>query len=598
MSICKRACLLTCLALLLPLASISLPAATLEDFARAAALSAAARRMLDGRGNQNVFGAPDVARPLVAVRFRPGSLESENRARLATWGEAVDFAVISSPEAALLCEQNGVPWAGDCNPDFGDRPVSGTHRLGWLAPPGRQESCSGSRQEPIVPVIDKAEGPLPGVLASGGAPAVGIRIVPASSSAARPEGLLIERRGDVLRVSPPLSGSTAFVEWDVTLPPGVLLTFSARNAGAEGDGASLAVRVSGTLKPEVLWQQDLMPGKPAVEAALDLSKWAGSRVRVRFDISAGASRDAGGDLVEIERPLLEASGSHASLMEISNWWQARCGYRPLDEQGALRDVLTGPSGPAFDADTLTAALQWAEREGRRAVLVDVHPTGSLDTASPAAFGLFWARALQRGVAAAIFDDAANGMDSLAGELARWRNSMHLLLTGGGDSAQPARRDVIFIRSEVTARQEGLYCLEDGGLLRIPDRFAAFHLSDRCPVSGFTDRQGLVLVFPRRGARVLDSGICFPERIERQGRELEVALRCPAALAGTASSPFRIVLWTPDSPDPGLKTGDVWTVSPLGDGFYEAACSRPGLHVVRIPGAVRPRGPMEWTPMDH
>ncbi len=598
MSIRERTCLLYCLALLLPLASIPVSAATLEDFGRSAALSAAARRMLDGRGDQNVFGAPDLARPLVAVRFRPGSLESENRTRLAMWREAVDFVVVSSPEAALLCEQIGVPWAGDCNPAFGERSVSGTHRLGWLAPADLKISCPESGQEPVVPVAEKAEGFVPQAIPSAGAPAVGIRIIPARSSGALPEGLLIERRGDVLQVSPPLSGATAFVEWDVTLPPGVILTFSVRNAGAEGDGACLAVRVSGTLKPEVLWERDLMPGKPALEAALDLSKWAGSRVRVRFDVSPGASRDARGDLVEIVMPLLEASGSHASLMETSNWWQARCGYRPLDGQGALRDVLTGPSGATFDADVLTAALEWAERGGRRAVLVDTHPTGSLDTASPAAFGMFWARVSLRGAAAAIFDDSANGMDGLASELARWRNSLHLLQAGGGDSAQPARRKVIVIRSEVTARQEGLHCVEDGGLLRIPDRFAAFHLSDRTPVSGFTDRQGLVLVFPRRGARVLDSGICFPERIERQGRELEVSLRCPAELAGTASSPFRLVFWTPDSPDPGLKTGDVWTVSALGDGFYEATCSRPGLHVVRIPGAVRPRGPVEWTPIDH
>ncbi len=417
-------------------------------------------------------------------------------------------------------------------------------------------------------------------------------------SSGRPAGLLIERRGDLLRIAPPLSGGRAFVEWDVTLPPGVTLTFSARNAGREGDGAGLSVRLSGSLKPEVLWERELAPGGETVEAALDLSQWAGSRVRLRFDVSPGASRDARGDLVEIDRPLLEAAGTHASLIETANWWQARCGCRPLDGEGALRDVLTGPSGPSFDGEALSAALRWASGDGRRPVLLDTHPTGSLDTASPAAFGMFWARALQGGAAAAVFDDPVSGMEGMASELARWRNSLHLLAAGGGQALPGERAEVALVTSETVARREGLHCVEDGGLLRIPDRFAAFHLSDRTPVSGFTDRQGLVLVFPRRGARVLDSGICYVEKIERQGRELEVVLQCPEALAGAASVPFRVVFWTADAPDPGLKAGDAWSVSGLGDGFYEAVSSRPGRHVLRIRGAVPPRGPVEWNPMDH
>jgi hypothetical protein len=286
------------------------------------------------------------------------------------------------------------------------------------------------------------------------------------------------------------------VEWDVTLPPGALLTFSARHAGPGGDGALVSVKVSGTLKPEVLWERELLPGSAAVPAALDLNRWAGSRIRIRFDISPGASRDAGGDLVELERPLLEAGGTHASLMETANWWQARCGYRPLEGPGPLRDVLTGPSGPSFDPDALTTALDRARRESLRPVLVDAHPTGSLDTASPAAFGMFWARVLQAKTAAVIFDDAAGGLEAMASELARWRNWMHLRPVAAGSPVQaPVAGAAVIVRSEVTAREEGLYCVEERGLLRVPDRLAAFHVSDRTPVSGFTDRHGLVVVFP-------------------------------------------------------------------------------------------------------
>ena len=588
---------------LLQAGSVPCPAATLEDLARAASLSPQARRLLEGRGPGNVFGAPDLQRPLVGVRFRPGSLDSGNRERLALWREAVDFVVVSSPEAALACEQAGVPWVGECGSAFGSRPVSATHRLGWLAPSGEGSSCADGRGDPVVPVADQATWAAPGRLSPPGAPAAGIRLVPARAASAgpggQPPGPLIERRGETLRIGPPPSGDTAFVEWDVTLPPGALLTFAARHAGPGGDGALVSVKVSGTLKPEVLWERELLPGSAAVPAALDLNRWAGSRIRIRFDVSPGASRDAGGDLVELERPLLEAGGTHASLMETANWWRARCGYRPLGGPGPLRDVLTGPSGPSFDPDALTTALDRARRESLRPVLVDAHPTGSLDTASPAAFGMFWARVLQAKTAAVIFDDAAGGLEAMASELARWRNWMHLRPVAAGSPVQaPVAGAAVIVRSEVTAREEGLYCVEERGLLRVPDRLAAFHVSDRTPVSGFTDRHGLVVVFPRRGARVLDTGVCFPERVERRGRELELTLHCPPELAGTAASPYRIVFWTPDAPPPGLKAGNGWAVVALGDSFYEAVCSRAGPYVLKIPGAVAHRGPAEWIPLDH
>jgi hypothetical protein len=93
----------------------------------------------------------------------------------------------------------GSPLVGECGSAFGSRPVSATHRLGWLAPSGEGSSCADGRGDPVVPVADQATWAAPGRLSPPGAPAAGIRLFPARAASAgpggQPPGPLIERRG-------------------------------------------------------------------------------------------------------------------------------------------------------------------------------------------------------------------------------------------------------------------------------------------------------------------------------------------------------------------------------------------------------------------
>ncbi len=770
------------------------------------------------------LAAPAAGRPWVGVWFASGGDAVAAPLRLARWKDAADFVLtpFASDELAF-CSRAGVTWAGEFSASSADSlPDSAALKegagsmpvCGWsVAPPSARTApgvstaeCNSvkfsieklntlvSGQDVVTalpdPWLDDEPVDLEPCWRAGSAAGVALwcgRTWDDHPESQDMRGLRIVREGDALRMSLPSQPATVFAEWTVTLPPAARLKFSYRAGSQGGDGVSLSVRVLAGLKPETVWQQSVPPRAPESgawqEADIDLSSFAGSRIKLRLEAGPGEARQTAGDAADWQDPLLVASGGEASLIEHTNWWRMRAGYRA---SGSPRDVVTGVTGATFDPVGCELKLGLIAARcaavGKPFLLNGVHPTGSTDTASPASLAAFWARVLPYKPASVVFHRAGAqepgtamlDVEPLVSGVARWRGFLQMLqpyagvprprpagffvspesggrLNGaraleqfgldimslnalgesksksviiwveylnsqsaealgrfltsagkgqkaivfcdaprgpgagavsaslpfrfeqgtpgeaqaavpggaalpvrtaarpvwagtsgwepvkgaGGDSLAAVRGSVLFVaglplsrpdgpdnalaklaaswlgiqpytvidsglvkiaRGQARVNSEGLWCMETSGSMTVPSSYIAYDMIERQAASGTVSGPASLYCFAKRGARLVDPGVCFVRSQKMVGSDVVVDVECPASLSDDGI--YQVIFWTPKTPAPSLESGGAWTVSLLGGGFWKAVCSKPGQYTLKITGAMLPKPPPTWNPVDH
>lgn len=153
-----------------------------------------------------------------------------------------------------------------------------------------------------------------------------------------------------------------------------------------------------------------------------------------------------------------------------------------------------------------------------------------------------------------------------------------------------------VRGDARAAQEGMWLMEGTGSFTVAPSYVAYDLIERQAASATVSGPACLYVFPKRGARIVDPGVCLVREHKMEGTDILARVHCPASL--TDADRYQIIFWTPKTPAPSLESGGAWTVSVLGGGFWKAECTKPGDYALRIAGAMLPKPPATWSPADH
>jgi len=347
------------------------------------------------------------------------TLNRECAVSLAGWDALTPDVIAANP----LLSQAATRWLSAAR----QASVLEAGRLFRVADSLRPVVAGQTADDPVEPVCGDAR-------SVGSVP---VRAWPDRPEAKALEGFGLQRTPGCVTTVFPRRTASCFVEWDLTVPPGASLHFGCRLSGKSADGVEASVRVFSGLTPETPWQQTLVPGADALQATVDISTYAGKKVRLRLEATPGARKEAAGDSIEWLDPLLQTEDMQASLLEMVNWWQARAGCRISLPGGPSRDVVTGSCASVADPAALEATLGMASG-GPRILLNGVHPTGSTDTLSPQQFGQFWGRALAFKPAAVVLAGAdassagaSTDLEPAVAEIARWRNFFQLVTPYAG-----------------------------------------------------------------------------------------------------------------------------------------------------------------------